>query len=224
MKLTTGFDFQGYFITEYYDVIFDEMLVGLGLGKALLSTLDNIASSFTGSEATIMVEKLNDAKMALRNRVIHKAEQLGANALIGIDFESSKLGDIIMVSMTATAVRIEKIVSGLPLTERDQKEEEEKKKQEKVRQEQEAWEAAKEEMMRTKRITPDAVIGLVSQLEDSRKMKDVLLEFSQNNPGFFSPDFLKSIDDSVELGRMYGKKLGADNLMKKLKTYLEKLT
>ena len=57
MKLTTGFDFQGYCITEYSDVIFDEMLVGLGFGKALLSTLDNIASSFTGSEATIMVEK-----------------------------------------------------------------------------------------------------------------------------------------------------------------------
>ena len=28
MKLTTGYEFQGYFITEYYDVIFDEILVG----------------------------------------------------------------------------------------------------------------------------------------------------------------------------------------------------
>lgn len=39
MKLTTGYEFQGYFITDYYDVIFDEMLVGLGLGKSLLKSL-----------------------------------------------------------------------------------------------------------------------------------------------------------------------------------------
>lgn len=39
MKLTTGYEFQGYFITDYYDVIFDEMLVGLGLGKSFLKSL-----------------------------------------------------------------------------------------------------------------------------------------------------------------------------------------
>lgn len=108
MKLTTGYEFQGYFITDYYDVIFDEMLIGLGLGKSLLSTVDNLASALLGCEATVMIEKLNLAKKELRDRVCTKAEQLGANALIGIDFESSKLGDIIMVSMTATAVHIEK--------------------------------------------------------------------------------------------------------------------
>ena len=59
MKLTTGFDFQGYFITEYLDVIFDEMLVGIGLGKALTSSVDNWLSTLTGREATEMIEKLN---------------------------------------------------------------------------------------------------------------------------------------------------------------------
>ena len=119
MKMTTGYDFQGYTITEYYDVIFDEMLMGLGFGKSILSSLDNFASSFMGTEATVMVDKLNKTKTELRDRVCRKAERLGANALIGIDFESSKLGDIIMVSMTATAVRIEKNNSGLPCAEKD---------------------------------------------------------------------------------------------------------
>jgi uncharacterized protein YbjQ (UPF0145 family) len=116
MKLTTGYDFQGYFITEYIDVFFDEMLVGIGFGKALLSSIDNVFSSLSGGEATAMIEKLNNVKAELRKRVISKAERAGANALIGIDFESSRLGDLLMVSMTATAVKIEKIIEPLPLT------------------------------------------------------------------------------------------------------------
>lgn len=36
MKLTTGYEFQGYFITEYIDVFFDEILVGVGFGKGFL--------------------------------------------------------------------------------------------------------------------------------------------------------------------------------------------
>ena len=85
MKKTTGYDFQGYTITEYYDVIFDEMLMGLGFGKSILSSLDNFASSFMGTEATVMVDKLNNTKTELRDRVCRKAERLGANALISID-------------------------------------------------------------------------------------------------------------------------------------------
>lgn len=107
-KLTTGYDFQGYTITEYYDVLFDEILVGLGLGRSILANIDNNISALTGSEATAMINKLNEVKRLLRTRIINKAAMLGANALIGIDFESSKLGDLIMVSMTATAVKIEK--------------------------------------------------------------------------------------------------------------------
>ena len=34
MILTTGHDLEGYVITEYIDVIFDELLVGIGFKKA----------------------------------------------------------------------------------------------------------------------------------------------------------------------------------------------
>ena len=34
MILTTGYEVQGFYITEYIDVIFDEILVGLGFGKS----------------------------------------------------------------------------------------------------------------------------------------------------------------------------------------------
>lgn len=220
MKLTTGYEFQGYFITDYYDVIFDEMLVGLGLGKSLLSTVDNLASALIGCEATVMIEKLNSAKKELRDRVCQKAEQLGANALIGIDFESSKLGDIIMVSMTATAVHIERVLSDLPYTERNEREAAEKERQEKAHQEQMKWEEAKEQMVRNNQIVPDEILNIVSQLDDAKEMNHVVSDFSNKNPGYFSPEILKSLASAVELGRMYGKKLGADSYIKKLEEYL----
>jgi len=109
MLLTTGYDFQGYRITQYFDVVFDELFIGMGLLKAISVTFNNIGAAIMGDEATKVGEKLNEVKTALRDRVKLKAAKMGANALIGIDFESSKVGDLIMVSMTATAVKVEKL-------------------------------------------------------------------------------------------------------------------
>ncbi|MBR3635517.1 MAG: heavy metal-binding domain-containing protein, partial [Lachnospiraceae bacterium] len=116
MILTTGHNLEGYVITEYIDVIFDELLVGIGFKKGLTSTIDNVISSFTGTEATEMIERLNTVKAALKYRVIRKAENLGANALIGVSFESSRIGELVMVSMTGTAVKIETLADYNPET------------------------------------------------------------------------------------------------------------
>ena len=107
--MTTGYSFEGYVITEYIDVMFDEILVGLGFGKSIVSGFDNFFSAVTGTEATTMINKLNEVKDQLKTRLIRRAVDIGANAMLGIDFESSKLGDLIMVSMTGTAVKVEKI-------------------------------------------------------------------------------------------------------------------
>jgi uncharacterized protein YbjQ (UPF0145 family)/DNA-directed RNA polymerase subunit RPC12/RpoP len=107
--MTTGCSFEGYVVTEYIDVMFDEILVGLGFGKSIVSGFDNFFSAVTGTEATTMINKLNEVKDQLKTRLIRKAVDIGANAMLGIDFESSKLGDLIMVSMTGTAVKIKKI-------------------------------------------------------------------------------------------------------------------
>ncbi|MCR4750530.1 MAG: heavy metal-binding domain-containing protein [Lachnospiraceae bacterium] len=135
MILTTGHNLEGYVITEYIDVIFDELLVGIGFKKGLTSTIDNVISSFTGTEATEMIERLNMVKAALKYRVIRKAENLGANALIGVDFESSRLGELLMVSMTATAVKIETLADYSPETVESKQRliEEEKERTERLR-------------------------------------------------------------------------------------------
>lgn len=206
MKLTTGYDFQGYFITEYLDVIFDEMLVGLGFGKSIMSGLDNIFSALVGSEATEMVEKLNKVKEQLRDRVIGKAKRLGANALIGIDFESSKLGDLIMVSMTATAVKIDKIVSPLPYTQIEQQKDEEAARKAKAEEE-------KQRKLDYIQKNPDSfdnehLIESLKEFKSTKEMFDYVVKVADDRPDIFDEEMIKQLNGCVTLERMYGRESG----------------
>ena len=109
MLLTTGNTFQGYKILKYVDVYFDEIVFGLGFAKGIAASFENIGAAFSGGEATVATDRLNEIKSLLKKRMMQKAAENGANALLGIDFESSGIGDLMMVSMTATAVVIEPI-------------------------------------------------------------------------------------------------------------------
>ena len=221
MKLTTGYEFQGYLITEYVDVIFDEMLVGLGLGKVLLSVLDNAFSALTGREATEMIDKLNRVKQQLRDRVIKKARDLGANALIGIDFESSKLGDLMMVSMTATAVKIEKIVSPLPVTESDQKKlqaeaaEQEKQRAKEVQRQRLAALSAQEQF------DPVAFMEILQNCESSREIMEQADRVAGENPDVFPDAVLEQLRGCLRLERMYGRGTGKTKMLSIVKAHLQ---
>lgn len=107
MLLTTGNVFEGYKIIKYIDVYFDEIVFGMGFTKSLSASIDNLQAAFYGEEATVVTKRLNEVKNILKERLMEKAVENGANALLGIDFESSSIGDLMMVSMTATAVVIE---------------------------------------------------------------------------------------------------------------------
>lgn len=109
MMLTTGYNFDGYRIVKYNDVIFEEAVFGVGI-KTSFKAIGDIFADLTGDEYTAMTNRIAEVKAKLRDRVILKAAEIDANALIGIDFESSMaIGNSILVSMTATAVTVEKI-------------------------------------------------------------------------------------------------------------------
>lgn len=220
MKLTTGYDFQGYFITEYYDVIFTEMIVGMGLGKSVISSLDNMVSSIVGSEATAMIEKVNEAKTELRKRVIEKAERLGANALIGIDFESTKIGGLIMVSMTATAVKIEKILTPLPKIEIDVEKEEKQKENERI-------EALKTEKMnkfkeQNTSLSIEELFDVLKALNSTQEMYDLIQQDGSGISSILDETVLKKLNDCVAIDRMYGKGSGKNVFISTLRDYLKK--
>jgi len=226
MKLTTGYDFQGYFITEYIDVFFDEVLFGIGFSRGIASSIDNIFSSFSGGEATAMVDKLNDVKSELRRRVISKAQRAGANALIGIDFESSRLGELLMVSMTATAVKIEKIIDPLPNTEGTAarlQHQKEMAEQERI----EAEKRQKREAARQEKISNGEVyvIDRMDFLQRLKKMDstmDMLEEVKKalvEDPLLLSDEQVKKLESCNNTARMYGMRTGIATFLKNIEGF-----
>ena len=108
IMLTTSPSFEGYHITEYKGIIFDETITGIGL-KTAFKSIGDLFSSLTGDQMFAITERITELKNELINRLKSKAFAKGANAIISVDFESTMPGgNAIMVSANGTAVVIEK--------------------------------------------------------------------------------------------------------------------
>ena len=104
--LTTGSFFEGYEVIRYHDVLFQESIILMDLKTGFKSAIDAIATT----EYIALEERLQEAKKEIKRKVLMQASRLGANALLGIDFEASSVGaGMIMVSMSGTAVTIKPV-------------------------------------------------------------------------------------------------------------------
>lgn len=105
--VTTGNSFEGYHITEYIDVIFDERLTGIK-SETSLRSLSDILSSFAGAELRAYTKQINELKRQVKESLKQHAVFIGGNAIIAIHFETTitECGAI-MVSINGTAVKIE---------------------------------------------------------------------------------------------------------------------
>lgn len=105
LKLTTGFNFEGYKIIDYLKVISAETVLGTGF----LSEFSASISDFFGTENESFSEKLESAKNSATKKLINKAILLNANGIIGIDYDYVNFSsNIIGVIANGTAVKIEK--------------------------------------------------------------------------------------------------------------------
>ena len=104
MVLTTGYNFDGYKITNYLNVISAEVVLGTGI----FSSLGSQFADFTGSRSGTYERKLESAKENALNELKKQAEFLGGNAIIGIDIDYTTFtSDILGVVANGTAVVIE---------------------------------------------------------------------------------------------------------------------
>lgn len=62
MMLTTGNSFEGYQVTKYIDVIFEEMVIGIGL-KTSVRAIGDMLSSLTGDEYTAITARLTEPQL-----------------------------------------------------------------------------------------------------------------------------------------------------------------
>lgn len=107
MKLTTGYNFEGYKITEYHNIISSSVVVGTGM----LSEFAASVSDFFGVSSTAFESKMNAVKEESQKKLKIRAHvECKANAIIGVDFDYMTIGNnMIAVSANGTAVTIEKL-------------------------------------------------------------------------------------------------------------------
>ena len=111
MILTTCPSVEGYRIKRQCGLVFGEVAFKTGFFKSLGAAFDNIGDllSAGSKELSGTARLLADAREYAMNKIKDDAINRGANAIIGIDSESSIGGDIMHVTIYGTAVEIEKI-------------------------------------------------------------------------------------------------------------------
>jgi uncharacterized protein YbjQ (UPF0145 family) len=111
LKITSGYNFENYVITDYLGFCTGECVLGTGF----LSSLEAGISDLLGANSSSYEGKLGSAKQSAVNELCNNAKHLGANAIIGIDVDYTTFSsDIIGVIANGTAVRIEPLKTQIP--------------------------------------------------------------------------------------------------------------
>lgn len=110
MLLSTTHTLDGYIITEYIDIISSEVVYKVSFPRALSQMLTDTVDNwkiFSNNELRGTTALIQEAKDYVKNDLIEKAKDLGANAVVGIDIETSISNDgVAKASINGTAVKI----------------------------------------------------------------------------------------------------------------------
>lgn len=103
MLLTTTATIEGKRVVEYRGLVTGETIFGANVFKDIMASVRDIVGGRSGTyEKTIA-----DARETSLREMRARAEALGANAIIGIDYDYETIGNMLMVSVTGTAVVLE---------------------------------------------------------------------------------------------------------------------
>lgn len=104
MLILTSPTIQGKEIIEYYGLVTGDALLGANLYKDLFSGVRDVV----GGRTSKYEEELTNARNLAMDSMVEKAEELGANAIIGTRVAYHNLGgtmgNTIMVTVVGTAV------------------------------------------------------------------------------------------------------------------------
>ncbi len=100
MVLTTTSILEGKTITEYKGLVTGETIFGANVFKDIMASVRDIV----GGRSTTYEKTIADARETSLREMVARAEALGANAVVGIDYDYETIGNMLMVSVTGTAV------------------------------------------------------------------------------------------------------------------------
>ncbi len=104
MLLTTTNNIEGRSIEDYKGIVSAEVIIGANVLKDIMGGLRD----FFGGRSGTYERVLEEARQQALNELSHKAQSLGANAVIGIDLDFETVGgggSMLMVVASGTAVR-----------------------------------------------------------------------------------------------------------------------
>ena len=106
MIVTTTPSVEGKRIKEYKGIVFGEIVAGVDFIKDLAAGFTNFFGGRSGSYEGELIEARDNAIMEM----VKRAEQYGANAVVGVDIDYETLGqggNMLMVTASGTAVVLE---------------------------------------------------------------------------------------------------------------------
>ena len=108
LPMTTTPNFEGYKIQKYIEVISEEIIFKNSFWKQLSAGFEDLgnAFSFKQTEMTGASDLISNAREYVLEKFKKKAARLGANAVVGVEFESSFGSDVVRVAIFGTAVII----------------------------------------------------------------------------------------------------------------------
>jgi uncharacterized protein YbjQ (UPF0145 family) len=88
VQISTSFDVPGTQITRYCGSCFGVVVRSMGFAKGIGASFKALA----GGEVTQYTRLLEDSRRHAVDRMVQNAQVLGANAVIGMRFDSSEIG------------------------------------------------------------------------------------------------------------------------------------
>jgi uncharacterized protein YbjQ (UPF0145 family) len=103
MIVTTTPGIDGRKISEYLGVVTGEAILGANIMKDIFAGFRDIV----GGRSSAYEQELQKARQIAMKEMEEEAASLGANAIVGvdIDYETVSTGNMLMVSVSGTAVR-----------------------------------------------------------------------------------------------------------------------
>lgn len=103
MILSTTPSIEGKSITAYHGIVGGDAILGANVFKDLFAGIRDIV----GGRSATYERELRKAKDIATKEMQEEAERLGANAIVGIDFDYETINNMLMVSATGTAVTVQ---------------------------------------------------------------------------------------------------------------------
>ncbi len=103
MIVTTTHDIQGKTISDYLGIIVGESIIATNIFRDIGASLRDIVGGRSGSYE----KKMNEAREIEVTEMEEKAQELGADAVVGVDIDYETVGNnMMMVSASGTAVKL----------------------------------------------------------------------------------------------------------------------